>query len=267
MTYNTTITQLTDDLLQLGVVPGGALMVHASLKSLGEVEGGAETVIRALLNAVGAEGTLLMPALSYATVDEDNPCFDQQKTPSCVGALPEYFRLRRGTLRSIHPTHSVSAYGKNAESLLKDHQLDSTPCGVHSPFYRLREAGGQILMLGCGMQSNTSMHAIEEVAKVPYLLKNAVEYNIIHADGSTGIMAVRRHNFTGHYLQFYDRLEPLLPDKALKTGMVLKAHCHLMDCRLMWETALNKMNESTLYFVEPVGDTIEAISKVSTANF
>jgi len=81
--------------------------VHTSLRSLGKVPGGAETVVRGLLYALGENGTLLTPALSYASVGVNNPVFDVLHTPSCVGALPEYFRTRPGTIRSVHPTHSV----------------------------------------------------------------------------------------------------------------------------------------------------------------
>jgi aminoglycoside 3-N-acetyltransferase len=249
--YINSNTKLSDDLLKLGIIPGGTLLVHASLKSLGEITGGPEAIIQALLDTIGCEGTLLMPALSFATVNEANPYFDQHNTPSCIGALPEYFRKRLGTLRSLHPTHSVAAYGSKAQEIIKGHQLDTTPCGPHSPFRRLRQLGGQILMLGCGMAPNTSMHAIEEVAESPYLLKTSpTSYNVTSEDAST-TLSIYRHNFAGHYLQRYDRLEPLLPANAIKTGMVLKAKSHLIDCRLMWEVALNKMHTSPYYFVTP----------------
>ena len=112
------ISYLVQDLLALGVRPGGALLVHASLRALGPLPpGGAEDVIRGLLEALGPDGTLLMPALSYASVSPRSPVFDVLVTPSCVGALPEFFRTRPGTLRSVHPTHSVCALGRLAAEL------------------------------------------------------------------------------------------------------------------------------------------------------
>ncbi|MBN1668234.1 MAG: AAC(3) family N-acetyltransferase, partial [Anaerolineales bacterium] len=66
---------LQQDLLALGVRPGGVLLVHSSLSSLGQVPGGAETVVRGLLATLGETGTLLMPALSYETVTSRNPVF------------------------------------------------------------------------------------------------------------------------------------------------------------------------------------------------
>jgi aminoglycoside 3-N-acetyltransferase len=243
--------QLADNLTALGVRKGGVLLVHSSLRSVGKVAGGAETVVRGMLRALGENGTLLMPALSYATVDLNNPVFHHQKTPACVGALPEYFRTRPGTIRSIHPTHSVSGVGSMAESLLKDNHLDSTPCGPHSAFHRLRGVKGQVLFLGCGMRPNTSMHAVEELAKPPYLFGVWMDYRIILDENREITMRVRRHGFTG-LRQRYDRLAQVLDHDGLKRGEVLQATCHLVDCEQMWEHGLTAMKRNPFFFVERV---------------
>ena len=65
--------QLCADLLALGVRPGGVLLVHSSLRALGFIPGGAEAVIQGLLEALGPQGTLLMPALSYEHVTPAEP--------------------------------------------------------------------------------------------------------------------------------------------------------------------------------------------------
>ena len=143
-----TMKTLVDNLHALGVREDGVLLVHASMRSLGKVEGGAETVILALLHALGKHGTLLFPALSYETVSPETPYFDVRKTPACVGALPEYFRQREGSLRSIHPTHSVCGVGMQALDILRGHEKDTTPCGTNSPFHKLPQHKGQIPVPG-----------------------------------------------------------------------------------------------------------------------
>lgn len=246
------VSRLVDDLLHLGVRPGGVLLVHASLRSLGLPAGDpqrAEIAISALLEALGAEGTLLMPALSYASVSERQPVFDVLRTPSCVGALPEAFRVRAGTLRSAHPTHSVSGVGLRAAELLAGHERDTTPVGGNSPFARLPGAGGQVLFLGCGMRPNTSMHGIEEHVEPPYLFSADLDYQIVLADGSVTTMRVRRHGFRG-WEQRYERLEGLLPAPALRKGRVLEAECHLVEAAAMWPAALAALRQDPLYFVE-----------------
>lgn len=245
---------LTGDLLALGVQPGGVLLVHSSLRSLGPIPGaserdsGAEVVVQSLLEALGPQGTLLMPALSYATVGAHNPFFDVRSTPSCVGALPEYFRTRAGTLRSVHPTHSVCGAGRRAAELLADHIRDRTPVGSGSPFARLPKIGGQILFLGCGLMPNTSMHGVEEHVVPPYLYANDVEYQVTLADGSQAHMTVRSHNFQG-WIQRYDRLGDLMK-KGCRKGQVLQAECYLLDAAEAWFAALTQLRANPLYFID-----------------
>lgn len=242
--------QLTRDILELGVRPGGTLLVHASLKSLGPLPHGPETVIRALMTALGKDGTLLMPALSYETVGAHHPVFDVRLTPSCVGALPEFFRTRPRTIRSIHPTHSVCGVGRLARDLLDDHYRDTTPVGPNSPFARLREIGGQILFIGCGLRPNTTMHGVEEHIQPPYLFGPPIDYKIILGDGSEMPMRVTSHNFDG-WAQRYERIESEMR-YGLDKGCLLKTECHLLEAAEMWFAALSKLRKDPLAFVEKI---------------
>lgn len=244
-----TVKKIKAELRALGLKDGDNVLVHSSLRSLGKVEGGAETVIRGLLEAVGPEGTLLFPALSYMAVSAANPVFDVRNTPSCVGALPEYFRTRPGTVRSLHPTHSMSGIGKNVDELFRDHWRSTTSCGEFSPFRKLRDLGGWVLFLGCSMHPNTMMHAVEELVEPPYLHAEPVDYRIIREDGSEISMNVRRHNFKG-YRQRYDRLAELLNGDELHCGKVLEAHCTLVSIPAIWREGLAALQEEAFFFVE-----------------
>jgi len=244
------VEQIAADLCALGLQPGSVVLVHSSLRSLGPVPGGAETVVRGFLRALGEDGTLLMPALSYENVNAEQPVFDVLRTPSCVGALPEYFRTRIGTLRSVHPTHSVAGIGARAEELLAGHEADTTPCGPHSPFSRLREVGGQLCFLGCGLRPNTSMHAVEEHITPPYLFGPELTYTLRLADGSERQQTYRRHGFTG-WLQRYDRIADLLGPDALHTGTCLQAITHVINTRPMWDAALAALRNDPFHFVDP----------------
>jgi aminoglycoside 3-N-acetyltransferase len=245
----TFIDQLSAHLLALGVRPGGVLLVHSSLKSLGPVEGGAGTVIDGLLAALGEEGTLLMPALTYERVTPENPVFDVMLTPANVGIIPETFRRRKSTSRSIHPTHSVCGTGPLTQVLLAPHFEDNTPCGKNSPFHKLPEIGGQILMLGCGLEPNTSMHAIEELVEPVYLYDPPVEYELIMVDNSTLRKSYTPHNFHG-WVQRYDRVSEILTPSELHSGRILEAKAYLIDAVRLWERTLPAMKRDPLYFVE-----------------
>lgn len=251
MEEHSILDQFIADLHTSGVRPGGVLMVHSSLKSLGQVPGGAESIIRGLLDALGPEGTLLMPALSYETVRSQNPVYDLNATPSCIGIIPEIFRLRPGTKRSMHPTHSVCALGPLAYELLAPHINDSTPCGPNSPFHRLPDFNGQILMLGCGLLPNTSMHAIEETAQAPYVLNPPMIYTLINHNGQKTQKSYAPHNFN-KWMQRYDRIEKVLEFPKLRIGTVLKAKIHLIEARALMDAALIALQENPWFFVEKI---------------
>ena len=248
---STFVERFTHDLLDLGVRPGGVLMVHPALRPFGFVPGGPETIIQGLLSVLGPQGTLLMPALSYETVLPQNPVFDVRQTPACVGAIAEAFRRRAGTRRSLHPTHSVCAVGPQTGNLLPAHAEDTTPCGPHSPFHRLPEFGGQILMLACALVYNTSMHALEEMVVPPYLFDPPILYTLTGEDGRTFRKKYTPHNFIG-WQQRYDRLADILSAPDLRSGMVAGAESHLVEARSLWQIAGAVLRQNPLYFIDKI---------------
>jgi aminoglycoside 3-N-acetyltransferase len=246
--------KMRDDLLALGVKPGGYLLVHSSYKSLGSGVDGPAQVIETLRAALGEEGTLLLPTLSFESVPADRRVFDVRTTPSDVGAIPEYFRKMPGVQRSLHPTHSVAAAGRDAEKITGEHAMDDSPVGRYSPFRKLRDLGGQILMLGCGLFPNTSMHGVEELAEPPYGFREHLKYECTDANGVTHTLSIRRHHFRNKHgetvHQRYDRIKYILPASALATGYVLMAECHLIEAKPMWDMAERVMRDDPLFFVD-----------------
>ncbi|NYE09006.1 aminoglycoside 3-N-acetyltransferase [Bacillus niacini] len=242
---------ISKQLKELGVAKGDVIFVHSSLSSFGYVPGGERTIIESLYQAVGETGTLLFPSLSYEIVTPENPYFDVVRTPSNVGKIPEYFRKHIAVKRSLNPTHSVSGMGKLVKELLSDHSLDETPCGEHSPYRKLPERNGKILFLGCGIEPNTSMHAIEELVNPPYLFGNFYTYKVIDEHRRTHMLKCRRHDFNG-WKQRYDRIEAILEEKQLHSGKVLKANAHLIEAKPLWDRALNILKKDPFYFVERV---------------
>ena len=147
----------------LGVESGASLVVHSSLSSLGRVDGGADVVVDALLDAVGPKGTVMMP--TFTRYDEP---YDPDSSPSTTGAITEAFRKRRPTVRSPHPTKSVAAIGPDATSLVEEHDLGNS-IGPRSPIHRLiDERDGYILLLGVNHTKNSALHVAERLADLPY---------------------------------------------------------------------------------------------------
>jgi aminoglycoside 3-N-acetyltransferase len=173
--------RLTEELGALGLRAGARVMMHSSLSALGPVEGGAETVVDALLDTIGREGTLLVPAFRDSVWGDpahftNSDCRDvcprdlcPSKQPGYQGIIPETLRRREGTLRSCHPTHSWAALGPDAERLLSGHRKAATNCGSGNPFEELVELDGCVLILGVQVNTITLWHHYEETLPLDYM--------------------------------------------------------------------------------------------------
>ena len=104
--------RIIEGLEMLDIKPNDTLLVHSSYKSLGTTELNPIEILKLFIGYLD-KGTLILPALSHKHVTPQNPCFDNRKTSSCVGYLPEIFRTKFNIIRSIHPTHSACAIGKD----------------------------------------------------------------------------------------------------------------------------------------------------------
>jgi aminoglycoside 3-N-acetyltransferase len=142
-------------------------MVHSGIKAFAGFSQGAAAIIRVFEDAVGSGGTLLMPAFSMQgsalEFVRGGKTFDVRRTPSQTGMLTEVFRRSPGVLRSIHPTHSVAVWSKEAAWWIQDHHLAGTPCGRATPFFRLLERGGKIVLAGVDVSALTFYHCVEEL--------------------------------------------------------------------------------------------------------
>lgn len=191
---------ILDALANLGVRSGQTIMVHTSLSSLGFVCGGAQVVIEALLEAVGSDGTIMMPTQSWKNLDptagvhweepedwwqiirDHWPAYQKDITPTnTMGAVAEMFRRWPGTLRSNHPARSVAANGKYAEYLTADHDL-SNIFGDGSPIGKLYDLDSFVLLIGVGYDKNTSLHLADVRANYPGK-HNAAEYSAVMENG------------------------------------------------------------------------------------
>lgn len=242
--------QIKEDLKALGLKTGDAVLVHSSFKSMGTVEGGIQTLVEALLSVIGDTGTLIVPTLTFVEVSAENRVFDYLRSASCVGAVSEFVRQMDGARRSINPTHSCAAIGYKRDWYVGTHQNDRTPVGPNSPIWKLHEDGGKVLMLGCRLTSNTSLHGIEEKAGVSYLMAEKPEkYQIILPDGVMEMDYIR-HNDNAGVIGRYNRLEQLLPPEKMPCGSIHGAKSWLIDAPAMWEASLLALENDPYYFID-----------------
>lgn len=252
---------LADDLRRLGMEPGAVVLVHAALSKLGWVFGKTQAVIEALLDAVGPDGTIMMPTHTGDLTDPalyrnppvpahwidvvraEMPAFDPARTPSrLMGALAEHFRRWPGALRSDHPYGSFAAVGPAAPALTEGHALEDA-FGEASPIGALNRLGGQVLLLGVGHGNDTSLHLAEYRAEWPS--------KAWHDEGSPILVDGERRWATyrslahdeDDFVELGAAFEAAHPE-AVRVGCVGKAEARLLEQVPMVDFATEWMNRN-----------------------
>ncbi len=241
-----TLETLTQEFRALGVEAGDTLFVHSAYSSLsrapGGVQGGPQTVLNALLNILGEEGTLVMPTFNYDFL-RGSP-WDIRTSPSQMGALTELVRLNPRARRMYHPVYSVAALGKNAEAIAAHRSMDCF--GESSLFTPLREWDAKILIIGLPYsKSITFLHHCEQLAGVTYRYLKEFSGTAIDANGKPNpetITMFVRDVERGVVLDF----EPI--GALLDSQVVRKRPIGLGECRLM------KMNDVFRVAVQAMKD-------------
>jgi len=225
---------------KLGLVKGDHVLVHSALGSFGHVSGGAATVIAGLLEAVGPEGTIVMPSFSPSREP-----FDVTKSETNLGVIAQAFWKRKDALRSRHPVASVAAVGAKAQWLVEGHEEVTVAHGKGTPYVRLTEIGGKILLLGADQDRSTFLHAAESLAKLPYLRTLKTPY--IAADGKLA-QSVSRY-FPGPHRDFIGLQGMLEQCGLMKKGRIGKCVAQLSDAAGLLEAMLELLKEDPGLFI------------------
>jgi aminoglycoside 3-N-acetyltransferase len=177
--------EIKSKLQSFGFGCGDRIMVHSSLSSFGKVEGGAEAVIKALMELVGPEGTVLMPSFNHnAPFSPSGPnVYDPKETPCINGRIPDTFWRMKGVYRSLDPTHPFAAYGHDAERYTKNHHLTLT-MGEESPLGLIALDGGYQINIGTKHNTTTAKHLAEMINRSPCLGYRTEAYPVRLPDGN-----------------------------------------------------------------------------------
>ena len=221
---------LISDLQNIGVNKGDIIYVHSSMKKLGWMDDGINTLTDALLDAVGEEGTFAVPTHTLAFIDRGVPPFDPCETPAALGAFPDTVWRHPLAKRSAHATHSSAAIGKKAEYLTENHD-QTNALGYDSPIYRMVRENGKILLIGVSQQANTTVHLAESLA---------APYTILHYDKSWGdtthvkfpdgtVKQFKQTEFPGCSSNFNQIEEHLINHGLITFGKIGNADSRLID--------------------------------------
>ena len=206
------------------------VLMHSSCKSLGQMENGGDTILDALTEYF-SRGLVVLPTHTWATVNDRQPVYDVLYTPVCIGLLPELFRKRPGVHRSWHPTHSVAAFGADAEEFVRGDENCPTPCARDSAWGRLYDRDAYVLLVGVELNRMTFFHGVEEWNGIPGRLKETPNrYVVIPPDGGRIVRDYYPH--CGDSSQLYPKAETaLLHAGAMRMEKLGDATVRLLSCR------------------------------------
>ena len=201
VTYN----DLTAGFKKAGIENGDTVLIHSAMTPIGFVEGGAKTVAKALIDVVGAEGTVVAPAFCFAHEKEENPIIDPINDKSEMGAISEAIRTSEGAKRSIAFRHSFSAVGKNA-GLVTDVDPYLSVFDIDSSFGKLLGLNAKVILLGVTWVNSTTHHFAEYLLNVKDRHTIEKRARIRNADGSMSDAVLTDYqpkpNENGEYYSF-----------------------------------------------------------------
>lgn len=233
--------QLISQLEIMGIEKTDTVVIHTSMKAIGMVEGGADTVIDAFCEHL-SEGLFIVPTHSWDNVHSEQPVFDVKNTESCLGALPNCALKRKDGMRSLHPTHSVWAYGKNAKEFIKGEENVTSPAPVGSVWARLGDVGAKILLIGVGNDKNTFIHSVDELASLPDRLNPAgYKTTIIDENGRQFVGQMHGHKCSkcDDVSKFYVNFDNAFTELGVQTfGKLGNATVRVIDAKGCREAVL-----------------------------
>ncbi len=161
--------QLKNQLTELNVPSNVPVIVHTSLKAVGEIEGGGETLLEVLIEHCTKNGGLLcIPTHTWAFAREEGRiALDLTKKETCVGTLPLLALSHPNAVRSLHPTHSMVVFGSTAKEFVSGEEKFNTPAHANSCYGKIYKQNGAILLIGVGHERNTFIHCVDEILNIP----------------------------------------------------------------------------------------------------
>ncbi|MCX6984686.1 MAG: AAC(3) family N-acetyltransferase [Lentisphaerae bacterium] len=221
-------TELERELLALGVSKDDKVVIHATFSALGEFKGGPDAFCESCMRIIGGSGVIMMPTFNFYLHDRSGGAYDPNETPSYTGAISEAFRKMKEVYRSLDPSHSFCAWGKDALDYVRNHHKVPT-MGVDSPLGLLERKGGKVLLISCP-GANTFMHVVESTNDAHCLGQRAEEYKMRLCSGE--IVPARTWAWRGGTCPAYDSSK--IYDLMRKRGVLRETMFH--NAHLMFFT-------------------------------
>ena len=237
-----TKASIIEQLKSLGVPQDRPIMVHTSLKAVGEVEGRAQGLLDALIEHVTADGGLLViPTHTWANFYElkKSITLDLNNDKTCVGTFPNVAVDDLRGVRTLNPTHSVMVFGQKdkVESFIFGEDKMDTPTNPNGLHGKIFDVDGKVLLIGVGHNKNTILHCVEEILDTPNRL--STDYAKMGIKLRDGVVIERRCRYmkadgTDDVSMFFPKYEPAFRyHGAIKDGFIGNAKTQLCSVSVM----------------------------------
>jgi aminoglycoside 3-N-acetyltransferase len=244
----TSLKDISKALKKLGLGKGDVVHLHSAMRSLGPIENGFDGFTQVFQDLLGPKGIYSVATHSWDNVCEFQPVFHQGHTPSNLGAYSNYILKRGDFLRSLHPTHSMAAWGERRDEFLKT-QLN-TPCPPGGNYGKLQDWEGKIVLLGVNLNRCTYFHYLEEeagCAMIWSLWKEPKKRYIFDYQDNKTVVDYRGHENCKSE-NFYRIESELLKEGIMTQGYVGPAPVKVLDAKKAAHWLLPKLKEQPKFF-------------------
>jgi aminoglycoside 3-N-acetyltransferase len=252
------LRELVSDLADLGLTRGRHVLINCAMSRLGPVNGGPDTLLRALQEVVGPAAAVVVPtqtannsttsrfylaatkgmtSVQRQEYEKSLPGFDSATPSHAMGALAEHVRRHPCAVRSAHPQTSFAALGAAAKDLMGVHDLASH-LGERSPLGALYAADALTLLLGVDYDKCTALHLAEYRLAQPLPMKT---YTCFTREGGNRVT----RTFSAPDLddgQFSALAVELRRQPWARSGRVGSARAHLLPIRAAVDFAVDWMS-------------------------
>lgn len=231
---------ITEQLRSMGVPRDRVVLVHTSLRAVGEVEGRGEGFLDALIEHCTADGGLLcIPTHTWANpVREDTFKLDMMSNATCIGTLPNIAAGDARGVRTPHPSHSMAVFGDpdRVAAFVAGEEHIVSPGDPRGCYGKIFDMDGRILLVGVGHNRNTYLHCVEQMLEVPNRLGAVRKVRVRYPDGR-----VEERDHCGHRAEgikdisaHYPKYEPAFRHHGcIVDGMLGNAATQLCSARGM----------------------------------
>ena len=232
---------IIEQLYQMGAPKGKHVIVHVSLKAVGEVENRAQGLLDAFIEYFTSDGGLLIvPTHTWENFYQGKQIvLDMTETNTCIGTFPNVALCDGRGIRTDNPTHSVVVFGdrERVEEFIKGDSETDTPTSPLGVYGKIFNQDGYVLLVGVGHDKNTSIHCIDEMLNLPNRLSsNRADMKVKYVDGS--VKTKKFYYMISDVIEdvslFYPKYQPAFESVgAITHGKVGSANAQLCSAKKM----------------------------------